>query len=634
MKKSIFIMMMGLFALIGNSFSQIKLWNNGGIAIGDTTDPGSEKTVFYDDVEFNGNVMGISNIEAENTVNVNKKTFNITSTGWWQVAETNGGDHAMAIINVMDYTSSTHTSAKYLVTFQHGRGEIVQLIGDTYSTHGITGARILYNTSDRVYGGSRFEININRTGNFYVSIEDYNTTYSYSEWELLSSVEQASGWTELSRVGDPSDYAFATAGKVALGYGQTGDVLTVGTANTANTEGGLLIAAQSAGSSYFRYNRMSSWAGKTQIGNNASTTSDSPTTAIEIDGTSGSNVVKILGDINMSAAKDVTLPDNSELRFGDATKGLRMYSDGTYLRVGKYGTSALPFYITSEIGTTYIYSSNIYLGYTSGNNIAFRGNTLSADNWGIAPNGTMDAVKIGIGTTSPDENLEVVGNMQIQNANWLKGRTTGGTAVRTLGVSNTNDVYLGAVDNAGGKVIIREDGSDRITIVGGDVGIGDSTPSYKLDVNGTGRFTGALTGSTLSLSNWLSVSGSASFYSSIMAYHDLTVYGTFTEMSDRTLKTDISALNVNSLEKVMNLQGMTYRFINDEQRTLRTGFIAQDVQKIFPELVSELEDGLGIKTIEMIPHLVEAIKEQQEMIEEQKSIIADLDARLKALEGK
>lgn len=58
MKKSIFIMMMGLFALMGNSYAQIKLWNNGGIAIGDTTDPGSEKTVFYDDVEFIGDVTG------------------------------------------------------------------------------------------------------------------------------------------------------------------------------------------------------------------------------------------------------------------------------------------------------------------------------------------------------------------------------------------------------------------------------------------------------------------------------------------------------------------------------------------------------------------------------------------------
>jgi hypothetical protein len=166
------------------------------------------------------------------------------------------------------------------------------------------------------------------------------------------------------------------------------------------------------------------------------------------------------------------------------------------------------------------------------------------------------------------------------------------------------------------------------------IGINDDTPSYTLDVNGTGRFTGTLTASSLSLSSGLSVSSTASFYSHIMAYHDLTVYGTFTNMSDRTLKTDILPLEVNSLEKVIRLQGMTYRFINDEERIKRTGFIAQDVQKIFPELVSETEEGLGIKTLEIIPHIVEAIKEQQILIEEQQRIIADLDARLQALEGK
>jgi hypothetical protein len=341
----------------------------------------------------------------------------------------------------------------------------------------------------------------------------------------------------------------------------------------------------------------------------------------------------MLGDLNMSATKDISLPDNSELHFGDATKGMRIYSDGSYLRLNKgSSSSALPFYITSDVPQTYIYSPGIYLGYTSGATVYFRGNTLSGDNWGINSDGTLDVDEIGIGTTSPDEKLEVVGNIQMQSSNYLKGRTTGGTAVRLAGVSNTNDIYLGAVDNAGGKVIIREDGSDRIAIVGGNVGIGDTTPSYKLDVNGTGRFTGSLTASSLTLSSGMSVTGTASFNSSIMAYHDLTVYGTFTNMSDRALKTDIAAINVSSLDKLTSLQGVTYRFINDEQRTMRTGFIAQDVQKIFPELVSESDEGLGIKTLELIPHLVEAIKEQKVIIDKQQETIANLDARLKALE--
>lgn len=55
----------------------------------------------------------------------------------------------------------------------------------------------------------------------------------------------------------------------------------------------------------------------------------------------------------------------------------------------------------------------------------------------------------------------------------------------------------------------------------------------------------------------------------------------------------------------------------------RIGFISQEVQVIFPELVSEEPQSglLGINTIDMIPYLVQAIKEQQKEIEELKDLL-------------
>ena len=48
----------------------------------------------------------------------------------------------------------------------------------------------------------------------------------------------------------------------------------------------------------------------------------------------------------------------------------------------------------------------------------------------------------------------------------------------------------------------------------------------------------------------------------------------------------------------------------------RIGFLAQDVQKDFPELVKTDQQGmLGVNYIGLIPVLLEAIKEQQEAIE-------------------
>ena len=56
-------------------------------------------------------------------------------------------------------------------------------------------------------------------------------------------------------------------------------------------------------------------------------------------------------------------------------------------------------------------------------------------------------------------------------------------------------------------------------------------------------------------------------------------------------------------------------------------FIAQEMQKIFPEIVVEDKNGvLGIRYTELIPVLVKAFQEQQQVID-------DLKARVEALEA-
>ena len=70
-------------------------------------------------------------------------------------------------------------------------------------------------------------------------------------------------------------------------------------------------------------------------------------------------------------------------------------------------------------------------------------------------------------------------------------------------------------------------------------------------------------------------------------------------------------------------------------KDLRKGFVAQDLQKIFPELVSEDKDGmLSIDYIGLIPVIVESIKEQQQIIEDQSKRMQVLEKTVKALQGK
>lgn len=125
---------------------------------------------------------------------------------------------------------------------------------------------------------------------------------------------------------------------------------------------------------------------------------------------------------------------------------------------------------------------------------------------------------------------------------------------------------------------------------------------------------------------------------------DLIVFGSFSNPSDINLKKEIRSVSTDStsqVSKLKNLSAIKYKYktpaeLNDfDQAVLDTmkvdprqklytsnkytkdqiGFSAQEVQEVFPELVSETQDGyLALNYTGLIPILVEAIKEQDEAI--------------------
>ncbi len=78
--------------------------------------------------------------------------------------------------------------------------------------------------------------------------------------------------------------------------------------------------------------------------------------------------------------------------------------------------------------------------------------------------------------------------------------------------------------------------------------------------------------------------------------------------SDIRLKKDFINLT-NSLASIAQLKGYNYYLRNEKNPNLHTGFIAQEIQKIFPELVQKGSDGyLSVDYVGLIPHLVESVK--------------------------
>jgi len=111
--------------------------------------------------------------------------------------------------------------------------------------------------------------------------------------------------------------------------------------------------------------------------------------------------------------------------------------------------------------------------------------------------------KVGIGSTNPTARLYVV---ETANNAWaLQVKGTGTSANYGLEVNCSAGYALSSqpfkVDTpSGGPFFI--DGNSN-------VGIGDGSPTYKLDVNGTGRFTGALTGTSATFSGLVTIDQNA-----------------------------------------------------------------------------------------------------------------------------
>jgi len=106
---------------------------------------------------------------------------------------------------------------------------------------------------------------------------------------------------------------------------------------------------------------------------------------------------------------------------------------------------------------------------------------------------------------------------------------------------------------------------------------------------------------------------------------NLKVEGKVSSGSDIALKKDIQKLDDNMIGKVMQLNPVTYRWKNDSEKdNINYGLIAQEVEKIFPDMVSGEEGSKSISYDSLIPVLIKAVQEQQQEIEQLKSEIQSL----------
>ena len=187
---------------------------------------------------------------------------------------------------------------------------------------------------------------------------------------------------------------------------------------------------------------------------------------------------------------------------------------------------------------------------------------------------------VGIGKNAPEEALHVEGNAILNNPT--------GTAtfqLQSAGVEkgfvqlSGNNLRLGTYStNNTGNVIFRLDGGDRFTIF---------------------------------------PSGNA------------TLTGVLTQNSDVRLKSNIMPIR-HAMNSLMLINGYNYFWQNKNMdSTMQTGVLAQELQKVFPELVKEDAAGtLSVNYSGLIPYVIQAAKEQQAEIEALKTRLLKIEKLL------
>jgi Chaperone of endosialidase len=323
-------------------------------------------------------------------------------------------------------------------------------------------------------------------------------------------------------------------------------------------------------------------------------------------------------------------------------------------------------------------------GNTSGDKISLWGNTGAHYGLGIQggllqiyTDGPTSDVVFGSGNSaSLAETMRIKGNGNVQvkssaqESMWINGPT--GNYI-TIAENTINRGYIGSyagadqdielgthTQNTTGSVHLSTGNVPRLTVSpAGNVGINNTNPTVPLtvgsgfgtrlslyqgavghvgfgvyggelraqvDIPGGKVSLGALDAAGAYIENALAQKNGSFSFSVIGS---LWVNGT-TYASDRRFKKNIKP-TTNSLAKLTQLQGVSYDMNvdafkkNNFKTTNDIGLIAQDVQKIFPEVVSEKDGYLGIDYGKLVPVLIESIKEQQKQIDELRALVKRLN---------
>jgi hypothetical protein len=202
--------------------------------------------------------------------------------------------------------------------------------------------------------------------------------------------------------------------------------------------------------------------------------------------------------------------------------------------------------------------------------------------------------------------------------------TVAGVTSTHVGLGNVENTALSTYTGNGGALDNQyiANGANYIS----SFDITSQTDSKYLRSNATDTASGIITfsnstASTSKTTGAVIVTGGVGISGALNVGGDVVAYAS----SDERLKNNIELIS-NPIEKVQSLKGVTWDWNENadelQQSLPNVGVIAQDVEKILPQLVTDRDNGFkGVDYAKLTGLLIEAIKEQQKQIDELKSKI-------------